>query len=166
MLLLAFKSYKDSGTIGQIIRLSEQYDYVHTELVFCEHGWQSFSVSTHVGKKKTGVVMFNEFNEAIQRPEYWKFYVLPVSDFEAEKCYQEAQSMVGVKYNFKGILGRLLGRSITNPDRRFCSEVIFETLAKSTSLQLPIVAQYRVTPEELHRWVLEKKYEEYSIKSV
>jgi hypothetical protein len=159
MILLAFKSYKDGGTIAKMVRNWQKYDYVHTELVFTDKNFSCFSANTRFQGHWSNKVDIHQFGESVENVENWLFYKLPISDIEAEQCWNYANSLVGKEYNTKGLIGMILNKNINNPDERHCSEACYDVIVHQTSLNFPVYPQHEVTPEMLHKIVLERHYQ-------
>lgn len=80
-------------------------------------------------------------------------YSIPVSDEQYESAMEYMEQSIGIKYNYRGILGLLFhNRRWNNQSRMDCSEFMFRWLWAGGKMSLNVAAgyQWRVTPETLH----------------
>jgi hypothetical protein len=81
-------------------------------------------------------------------------YSISCTDEEYERAMSFQEAAIGTKYNYLGCLGVLLRRrKLNNPNRKDCSEHVFELLNETFQLPpmnvLPAFS-WAITPEMLH----------------
>lgn len=157
-MIIVFESYKSAESrLGKLIKLWEKYPFVHVELIFEEHEWVCFSSRT----KEDGVFL-KPFADVIKTPDHWKGYRLPV--FTEAPSYEAALGLIGKEFNYSGIANsQILKNFRTDPDKRFCSQAVYEVLKSSTNLPFPDILPQKVTPKLLHEWILQLGYPEVSL---
>jgi|GEM_PF-4110401 len=157
-MILAFEHYQsEESRLGTIIKAWEKYPYIHVELIFESKDWLCFSART----REDGVFM-KPFEDVVKTLDHWKGYRLPVAI--ESPSFEAAMSLVGKEFGYANIANSLVLKNFkTDPDRRFCSQSIYEVLTQTTDLPLFKIQSSRVTPKMLHQWVLQLGYPEISL---
>ena len=157
-MILAFEHYQsEESRLGSLIKAWEKYPYIHVELIFESQDWLCFSART----REDGVFM-KPFSDVIKTLDHWKGYRLPIA--LESPTFEAAMALVGKEFGYNNIANNLVFKNFrTDPDRRFCSQSIYEVLMQTTILPFPNIQPSRVTPKMLHQWVLQLGYPEVSL---
>lgn len=157
-MILAFEHYtSEESRLGSLIKMWERYPYVHVELIFENYDWVCFSART----KEDGVYL-KPFKDVVKTPDHWKGYRLPIGTEAA--TYEAAFALIGKEFGYGNIANsQVLKNFRHDPNKKFCSQSIYEVIKQTTQLPFPAIASNRVTPKMLHEWILQLTYPEVSL---
>ena len=144
---ILFEHYKniDNYFKQRMMLLGGKGDWVHCELVFDE-------VSNVRASSWGNMGMDFEAWENIKKPQYFELYPLPSQNWK--QVYDFMYSYRGSPYDKIGVLSMVYGLAFQYKEGKFCSEICYEALQLSNTLQLPIVRPSSVSPMMLRRYII------------
>lgn len=138
---LFVRGYTGQGFGSGIIKWFTRSKYSHVSLVFQMHGLPQ-EIEAIQGK---GVIMHDPYS---RREKDFVEYAVPISETQIVDAHILAMSLVGAKYDWKGVFSFLLHRTKHTLDKFFCSEMVAYVLLKAsypTSRREP----YKESPDSI-----------------
>lgn len=150
MMKIAFYRAAHGNWIDRLIdRLSGERGYSHSELIFSDgvpfsSTTRDPSIDPFTGKMKSDGTRFKWIS---YKPERWAMLDLPVSVVQEQAIRRKAESMLGARYDYRGVMRFVLPFVPQGRREYFCTEA--DIVACQDAFLFPAVAAWKESPNSI-----------------